>query len=149
LETQNRTLDQQAMQMTNTIANLSAQITETQMKLIESETNNTFLENELNRQVAEKAELERKFNDLSQVRAQVRKLRDDLLVARRLKWMREGTDPSQQRKGAQLLMVHTPATNQIIGPAHYNLNVEVSSDGSVQVVPAAGNASMTTNSSPP
>lgn len=150
LEAQNQTLDQQAAKMTNTIANLSGQITETQIKLVESETNNTFLERELKRQVAEKAELVQKFNNLSQVRAQVRKLRDDLLVARRLKWMREGTDPSQQqRKGAELLMVHAPAVNQNVGPAHYNLNVEVSSDGSVQVIPALTNAPAATNRSSP
>jgi chromosome segregation ATPase len=149
LETQNRTLDQKALQMTNTIANLSAQIAETQLKLVASETNNTFLENELKRQVAEKAELERKFNNLSQVRAQVSKLRDDLLVARRLRWMREGTDPSQQRKGGELLMAHAPATNQVVGPAHYDLNVEVSSDGSVQVVPTTTKASAKTKASSP
>jgi chromosome segregation ATPase len=149
LEAQNRALDQQAAQFTNTIANLSAQITETQMKLVESETNNTFLESELKRQVAEKAELERKFNNLSQVRTQVRKLRDDLLIARRLQWMREGTDPAQQRKGAQVLMARGPVTNRIVGPAHYDLNVEVSSDGSVQVVPAMTNAPATTNVSSP
>ena len=149
LEAKNRTLDQQAMEMTNTIANLSAQITETQMKLVESETNNSFLASELKRQVAEKAELERKFNDLSRVRAQVRKLRDDLLVAQRLKWMREGTDPSQQRKGAELLMIHAPARNRNVGPAHYDLNVVVSSDGSVQVVPTATNTPATSRASSP
>jgi len=149
LEAQNRALDQRATEMTNTIANLSTQIAETQMKLVESETNNAFLESELKRQVAERAELERKFNNLSQVRAQVRKLRDDLLVARRLQWMREGTDPSQQQKGAQLLMARTAVTNRIVGPAHYDLNVEVSSDGSVQVVPATTNAPAAANVSPP
>lgn len=140
LESQNQALDQQVTSMTNTIDNLSAQIAATQMKLVESETNNVFLESELKRQVAEKADLERKFNNLSQVRAQVRKLRNDLLIARRLEWMREGTDPSQQHKGAQLLMVRAPATNRVVGPAHYDLNVEVNSDGSVQVVPATTNA---------
>ena len=149
LEAQNRALDQRAADMTNTIANLSTQIAETQMKLVESETNNAFLENELKRQVSEKAELERKFNNLSQVRVQVRKLRDDLLIARRLQWMREGTDPNQQRKGAQVLMARGPATNRIVGPAHYDLNVEVSSDGSVQVVPTMTNAPATTNVSSP
>ena len=56
LEEQNRALDQRAADMTNTIANLSAQISETQMKLVSSETNNAFLESELKKQVAEKAE---------------------------------------------------------------------------------------------
>jgi chromosome segregation ATPase len=148
LEAQNRVLDQQTADMTNTIANLSAQITETQMKLVASETNNAFLEGELKRQVAEKAELERRFNNLSEVRAQVRKLRDDLLVAQRLKWMREGTDPTQQHKGAELLMARAPG-NQNVGPAHYDLNVVVSSDGSVQVVPTTTNAPATNNVSPP
>ncbi len=149
LEAQNRALDQRAADMTNTIANLSTQIAETQMKLVQSETNNTFLESELKRQVAEKAELERKFNNLSQVRTQVRKLRNDLLIARRLQWMREGTDPAQQRKGAQALMARGSTTNRIVGPAHYDLNVEVSSDGSVQVVPAMTNTPATTNVSSP
>ena len=135
LESQNQALDQQVVNMTNTINNLSAQIAGTQMKLVESETNNAFLESELKRQVAERAELERKFNNLSQVRAQVRKLRNDLLIARRLEWMRAGTDPTQQHKGAQMLMARAPATNRVVGPAHYDLNVEVNSDGSVQVVP--------------
>jgi chromosome segregation ATPase len=149
LEAQNQALDQQVAEATNTMANLSTQIAETQMKLVESETNNTFLESELERQVAEKAELERKFNNLNQVRTQVRKLRDDLLIAQRLKWMREGTDPSQQHKGAQLLMARGSVTNRVMGPAHYDLNVEVSSDGSVQVVPTMTNAPATTNISSP
>ena len=144
LEAQNQALDQQVVNMTNTIGNLSAQIAETQMKLVESETNNAFLEDELKRQVAERVDLERKFNNLTQVRAQVRKLRDDLLIARRLQWMRDGTDPNQQRKGAQVLMARGSVTNRMVGPAHYDLNVEVSSDGSVQVVPAMTNAPATT-----
>ncbi len=145
LETQNQALDQRASEMTNAIAGLNAQITETQMKLVESETNNAFLENELKRQVAQKAELERKFNDLSQVRAQVIKLRDDLFVARRLEWTREGTNPAKQQKGAQLLMARTGATNGIVRPPGYNLNVEVGSEGSVKVVPAPTNTPAMTN----
>jgi chromosome segregation ATPase len=140
LKAQNQTLDRRAAGMTSAIANLSAQIAETQMKLVKSETNNTFLENELKHQVAKKAELEHKFNDLSQVRAQVRKLRDDLLVAHRLEWARKGTSPAQQQKGAQLLMAHTSVTNGITRPPGYNLNVEVGSEGSVKVAPAPANA---------
>ena len=145
LEARNQALDRRAAEMTNAIANLSAQIAETQLKLIESETNNVFLQDELKRQVAKKAELERKFNDLSQVRAQVRKLRGDLLIARRLEWARKGTDPAKQQKGAQLLMARTSATNGSIRPPGYNLNVEVGSEGSVKVVPALTNTPAMTN----
>ena len=139
LKAQNQALDRRAAKMGDAISDLSAQIAETQMKLVESETNDAFLENELKHQVAQKAELEHKFNDLSQVRAQVRKLRDDLLVSRRLEWTREGTSPDKQQKGAQLLMARTGATNGIIRPPGYNLNVEVGSEGSVKVVPAPTN----------
>jgi chromosome segregation ATPase len=139
LEARNQALDQRAAALTNAIANLSVQIAETQMKLVKSETNNVFLENELKRQMAKKAELEGKFNDLSQVRAQVRKLRDDLLVTHRLEWARKGINPAKQQKGAQSLMTRTSRTNGIVHSPGYNLNVEVGSEGSVKVVPAPTN----------
>jgi len=148
LEAQNQVLDQRASSLSNTIASLDTQITFTQMKLAASETNNTFLDSELKQQVEQKAELERKFNDLDEVRAQVRKLRDDLLAARRLEWMREGIDPNKQIKGGQLLMQRPPsATNSSSagGSSQYNLNVEVGSDGSVHVIPPLTNSSSATN----
>jgi len=147
LETRNQVLDQRAAALTNAIASLDAQIADTQQKLAGSETNNAFLEKELQRQTAAKAEMESKFNNLSMVRAQVRKLRDDLIVTRRLQWMREGTEPGSQPKGAQLLMQRTvPAPEQ---PPHYDLNVEVGSDGSIHVIPLPANAPATTTNLPP
>ena len=148
LEAQNQALDQRASSLSNTIAALDTQITFTQAKLAASETNNTFLDSELKRQIAQRAELEHKFNDLAEVRAQVRKLRDDLLIARRLEWMREGIDPTKPLKGGQLLMMRPPpATNAApaAGSPLYNLNVEVGSDGSVHVIPALTNAPAATN----
>ncbi len=108
LQAQNQALDQRAADLTNTIAWFNSQITSTQMKLVVSETNNAFLEEQLKQQVAAKNELQRKFDDLKTVRAQVTKLRDDALTARRLEWMREGIDPSTPLKGGQLLMRRTP-----------------------------------------
>jgi predicted RNase H-like nuclease (RuvC/YqgF family) len=143
LEAQNQALDQRASSLSNTIAALDTQIAFTQMKLASSETNNAFLDSELKRQIAQKAELEHKFNDLAEVRAQVRKLRDDLLIARRLAWMRAGIDPTKPLKGGQLLMQRPPpATNAApaAGSQLYNLNVEVGSDGSVHVIPPPTNA---------
>jgi chromosome segregation ATPase len=137
LEAQNLELDQRANSLSNTIADLNTQITATQMKLSTSETNNAFLDAELKRQLAQKAELERKFNDLAEVRTQVRKLRDDMIVERRLAWMRAGIDPTKQLKGGQLLMQRPPpVTNAVpaVGSPAYNLNVEVGSDGSVHVI---------------
>jgi predicted nucleic acid-binding Zn-ribbon protein len=148
LTAQNQVLDQRASSLSNTIAALDAQITFTQAKLATSETNNAFLDSELKRQIAQRTELEHKFNDLAEVRAQVRKLRDDLLIARRLEWMREGIDPTKPLKGGQLLMMRPPpATNAApaAGSPLYNLNVEVGSDGSVHVIPPLTNAPAATN----
>ncbi len=107
LEAQNQVLDRRAAALTNAIAGLNAQIAGTQQKLAGAETNNAFLQKELQRQTAARAELENKFNNLSTVRTQVKKLRDELFVARRLEWMREGTEPGSQPKGGQLLMQRT------------------------------------------
>jgi predicted nucleic acid-binding Zn-ribbon protein len=146
LESQNKALDERAADLTNRITALDALITDTQRKLASSETNNTFLAAELQKQMAQKAELERNFNDLNVVRAQVKKLRDELFITRRLQWMANGNDPSTPPKGAALLMQHpatstssvakTPASKnapaKTISP--YDLNVEVGSDGSVHVI---------------
>jgi predicted RNase H-like nuclease (RuvC/YqgF family) len=144
LEAQKQGLDQRASSLSNTIAALDTQIHFTQTKLAASETNNAFLNSELKRQIAQRAELEHEFNDLADVRAQVRKLRDDLLIARRLAWMRAGIDPTKPLKGGQLLMQRSPPAAANAAPAagspRYNLNVEVGSDGSVHVIPPLTNA---------
>ena len=148
LEAQNQVLDQRAAALTNAIASLSEQIADTQQKLAGSETNNAFLEKELQQQTAARAELESKFNNLATVRAQVKKLRTEVFVTRRLEWMREGSDPGSQQKGGQLLMQRMAPTNNA-RPPHYDLNVEVSSDGSIHVVPSPANAPAATTNAPP
>ena len=113
-----------------------------------SETNNAFLEKELQQQTAARAELESKFNNLATVRAQVKKLKDDAFVARRLEWMRDGSDPGLQQKGGQMMVQRTATTNTT-RPPHYDLNVEVSSDGSIHVIPSAASPPAATTNSPP
>jgi chromosome segregation ATPase len=141
LESQNKTLDAQADSLSNTIANLNAQIADTMMKLATSETNNTFLTDELQKQMAQKAALEHRFNDIDEVRAQVQKLRDEIFVARRLQWMNNGSNPSTLPKGGEILMKRTPpATTSTAHSPQYDLNVEVGSDGSVHVIPPATNS---------
>ncbi len=134
LEDQNKVLDQRATDLTNTIAQLNAQIEETQNKLAVSETNNAFIQAELQKQLAEKAELEHKFNDLNAVRAQVKKLKDELFVARRIQLDK---NDNGTKKGGQLLIERTPPPSAKPAP-NYDLNVEVGSDGSVKVIPPLG-----------
>lgn len=143
LEAQNQALDQRANSLSNTIVSLNTQIAATQMQLATSKTNNAFLSKQLQQLMAEKKKLEDKFNDLAEVRAQVRKLKEDYLVARRLEWMREGIDPTKPMKGGQLLMQRTlpvPGAAANAASSQYNLDVEVGSDGSVRVIPPSTNA---------
>ncbi|HEY5040628.1 MAG TPA: hypothetical protein VIK53_01345 [Verrucomicrobiae bacterium] len=136
LEAQNKVLDERAISLTNTITQLNAQIEDTRNKLAIAETNGVFLQAELQKQMAQRAELEHQFNDLNEVRAQVKKLKDELFVARRIQLMK---NDNSGKKGAELLISRTPpVTNAPATNApNYNLNVEVGTDGSVKVIPPA------------
>lgn len=140
LENQNKELDQRALDLSGALTNLTAQIADTQGRLARSEGDKAFLEKELKRLMAEKAELERQFNDLVLVRAQVAKLREELNVSRRLDWIRKGLFAADEQKGAQKLMTKNLAPPPAETPGHYDLNVEVSADGSVKVLPPPTNA---------
>jgi len=137
LENTNQQLDQKAVGLSLQITNLNAQIVETQRKLAASEGDKAFLEKELKRMMAEKSELERQFNDLTVLRAQVAKLKEELSIARRLDWIRRGLFASSEQKGAQQLVQAGPAAVGTGQPKTnlYDLNVEVSADGSVRVIP--------------
>jgi chromosome segregation ATPase len=126
------------------ISNLENQIADTQKRLDASEGDKAFLTKELQRLMAEKAELERQFNDLAILKKQVSKLKEELSIARRLEWIREGIFASAEQKGAQKLM--QGANSGAIRPADtnkYDLNVEVNADGTVKVI-----APITTNTAP-
>jgi chromosome segregation ATPase len=148
LETQNQALDKQALSLTNQISTLTAQITNTQKKLAASEGDRAYLEKELTRLIGERAELERQFNDITVLKAQVAKLKEEMNIARRQEWARNGLYASSEQKGAQRLMqgiapVQTTAQTKAARP-NYDLNVEVTSDGSVRVIPPITNSGSTT-----
>jgi chromosome segregation ATPase len=145
LEAQNQALDKQAIDLSTAITNLTTQIEDTKRKLATSEGEKGFLEKELKRLMGEKAELEKQFNDLTVLRAQVTKLKEELSVARRLEWIRQGLFASNEQKGAQRLMQGANATPIKAPKTSYDLNVEVGSDGSVKVIPALTNHPAATN----
>lgn len=135
LEGQNQALDKQALTLGNAITNLTVQIADTQRKLSASEGDKAFLHKELNRLISEKAELERQFNDLTVLRAQVAHLKEELSIARRIEWIRQGIFASGDQKGAAKLMQGIPKPAPKTPPTSGDLNVEVSSDGNIRVVP--------------
>lgn len=142
LESQNQALDQRALDLSTAITNLTSQISDTKRKLAASEGDKAFLEKELERMMAEKAELERQFNDLAVLRAQVAKLREELNISRRLEWIRQGLFARADQRGAEQLMQKSGASTNRPPKEQptYDLNVEVSADGTVKVIPATTNS---------
>ncbi len=143
LEKENQALDRRAGELSSALTNLNLQIADTKQKLAASEGNRAVLETELQRLMGEKTELERQFNDVNVLRAQVAKLKQEMNVARRIEWMRNGVFASADQKGAQKLMqgISAPTPTGRSNPKpNYDLNVEVTSDGSVRVVPPTTNS---------
>lgn len=136
LTTQTNVLTQQMDDLTASIGKLGKQIADTETKLAASEGDREFLLKELKRLQVEKAELERQFNDLSALRVQVAKLKEELSVARRLEWIRLGIYGAQDKKGAERLMAGNPSTAR---STNFSLNVELKQDGGATVVNPATN----------
>ena len=90
LETKNDTLNQEKGALEVKIGNLNTEIAETNQKLEDSEGDRTFLEGELLRLQDEKSELVKQMNDIEFLSAQVKRIKSDIAVARRLDWMRRG-----------------------------------------------------------
>jgi len=144
LESEKDDLTKRMMELNTSITSLEGKIAATEKKLAASEGDREFLLKELKRLQAEKAELERQFNDLAILREQVRKLKDELSIARRLDWIRRGLYGSNL-KGAEKLQkgffVPVVRTN-------YDLNVELTRQGEVKVKPPATNAPAATPPAP-
>jgi len=127
LEGQRDDLTKRMTELNGAITGLGNDIAETQRKLAASEGDRAFLLKELKRLQTEKMELERQFNDLAMLRDQVKKLKDELSISRRLDWLRRGIYGTP--KGAEkLLKPNTVSTNK-----NFDLNVELKQDGSVKV----------------
>ena len=104
LEGRNVDLTKQMGELQTSIADLEGKINETERRLATSEGNRQELQRELKRLQDEKISLEKQLNDLAYLRDQVRKLKDELNVARRLDWIRRGIYSTQPvRKGAEVL----------------------------------------------
>jgi hypothetical protein len=130
LESERDGMTEKMDQLTTSISDLETQIADTQRRLEVSEGDREFLVKELKRLQAEKSELERQFTDLAALRDQVRKLRDELSISRRLEWIRRGLYGSL--KGAELLRKGMASATP--GQTNFNLDVEVRREGGATVL---------------
>jgi chromosome segregation ATPase len=144
LESQRDDLTKRMTDLNGAITNLETTIAETEKKLEASEGDRDFLLAELKRLQTEKAELERQFSDLAVLREQVRKLRDELSIAKRLEWIRRGIYGSTL-KGAELLQQGFAVAP--VEKRSYDLEVELKQDARGQVLSPAASLPDATNTS--
>lgn len=133
LETQRDDLTKRMTELNSQISTLDTAISDAQRKLAASEGDREFLLKELKRLQTEKNELERQFNDLAMLREQVRKMRDELSISRRLDWIRRGL--YGQLKGAERLQrgFQEKQAEQASASTNFDLNVELKQTGEVNV----------------
>jgi chromosome segregation ATPase len=74
-QSENQTLNQQIMDVTNQMAGLTSQIASNTVSLDQANSNYALLENRLRRDVAERTVVERKFNNPSELQAQLQYLK--------------------------------------------------------------------------
>ena len=144
LESERDAYSKKMADLTSSIGKLESQISDTQKRLEASEGDRDFLLAELKRLQSEKAELERQFNDMALLREQVKRLRDEMSITRRLEWIRRGLFGPFQKGGERLAkgFVEPPAKT------NYNLNVELDRGGSVRVISTLTNVPAATNVPP-
>ena len=133
LESQKDELTKTSDGLKTQIGGLNSLIDDTNRKLAASEGDRELLQKELKRLLAEKADLERKFQDLAVLREQVSKLKEQLNIANRLDFIRRGLY-GFDKKGAQVLNegIKVPAA-RATNAAGAQINAELGTDGSAKV----------------
>ena len=133
LESERDDLTKKMVNLNTSISGLEQQIAATESKLATAEGDKEFLFKELKQLQAQKADLERQFNDLALLRQQVSKLREEISIARRLDWIRQGILGVTPQKGAERLVALTPPA---LPKTNYGLNVELRQEGGAVILPA-------------
>jgi septal ring factor EnvC (AmiA/AmiB activator) len=130
LQNQNQDMDKQSVEMRDHIAGLENQIADTKDRLSKSEGDRAVLVKELKRLQAEKVVWEARFNDLAALKAQVKKLREDIALAKNLDWIRRGIYETFNEKGGERL-IHPPVSYPAV--SNLTVNVELHQNGETKI----------------
>lgn len=131
LESQNAGLEKQAAEMRRALGTLETQIAETRQRLASAEEDRDFLLGELFRLQTEKASLERRLNDITALREQIARIREDLAANRRLEALRRELYGPAPLKGGEVLQRGLRREGEIKRP---DLEVEVRREGGSRIL---------------
>ena len=132
LETQRDDLTRKMDELTASIKSLETRIDDTKKKLATSEGDRKFLLTELKRLQDEKSVLVAQFNDLSALRAQVAKLKEEAAINQRIAWIKAGVYNQREKKGAERLLA---GPNQVDTSPDNRLQIELEQNGAGRVTP--------------
>ena len=138
LEAERLAFTKQMDTLTNSIVDLQKQIATAEKKLVTTRGEKDFLLRELTRMRTEKAELERKFNDLAVLRGRISELKEEMAIARRLEFMKLNLLGATAKGGASQLMATRPTAPP---GTNYDLNVEIRQGGDARVLTPTNAAS--------
>ena len=136
----NRDYDSQIKDLNGQMATKDQAIEDISRRLESTENDRDHLLRERDKLIAEKAELEKQFQDIVVLRQKVQRLQVELMASKKLEWLRRGFYGSARKKGGAQLMGMSKKPRQKTTTATADLNVEVRRDGTVKIVPIETNS---------
>lgn len=134
-----RDYDTQIDDLNSQIVTKDQEIDAIQRRLEASDADREFLLKQRDKLIAEKAELEKQFQDIAVLREKVLKLQGELMASRKLEWIRRGLYGSARQKGGSKLMSMSRRKTKEEPTTSPDLNVEIRRDGTVKIAPTSTN----------
>ncbi len=142
LQAQNAYLNAESTNLFGAMTNFQAQADAARNKLATTERDNKLLMSEYNLAETKREELQKKFNDVAALKAQLKSVQETIVIARRVDWIERGLYEANDRKGDQVLInpraPASPATNVA-------LSVDLHQNGAVRINSAAPTNAPPTN----
>lgn len=139
-QSKNRDYDSQIKTLNSEMADKDREIDDIGRRLKSAEEDRDHLLLEQKKLLAEKAELEKQFQDILVLRKKVQQLQVELMASKKLEWLRRGFYGGARKKGGSQLMSMSKRNDRKTVSANADLNVEVRRDGTVKIVPIETNS---------
>ena len=134
-QSKNKDYDSQIKNLNTQIVSKDQEIDAIERRLEASEADREYLLKQRDKLIAEKAELEKQFQDIAVLRQKVLKLQGELMASKKLEWIRRGLYGGARTKGGSRLMSMSARKPEEKNTQKTDLNVEIKSDGTVKIAP--------------
>ena len=139
-QNKNRDYDSQIKVLNTQMATKDQAIEDISRRLDSAVEDRDHLLKERDKLIAEKAELEKQFQDIVVLRQKVQRLQVELMASKKLEWLRRGFYGGARLKGGARLMSMNKKQKRPTDASSADLNVEVRRDGTVKIVPIETNS---------